>query len=158
MKKVIILALVFLTSLTTFSQTDSTKHTSDYGGYLCAGLSMSNNKDFYIGSYPSIEGGVTYKKLAFGLQFGRGNLSGINSTDNINNYYYEVKTTLSTPSFMGLSGCVFFGGGQYLDTPKSFVEYGLGVCISTKTKFSYGLSVSNWDNAYYLTPSITLSF
>ena len=154
MKKVIILGLVFLTSLT-FAQSDSTK--SKITGYAVLGLSTSTGNDFALGSYPSLEVGLMRNNIALGIIFGRGNFVGIGKSDDIiRNYYYEVKTTACYP-VGAVTGSVIFGWGQYIDTKNSFIEYGVGITYN-RGRMGYGVTYSNWDGGNYLTPAITLNF
>jgi hypothetical protein len=154
MKKLFILALVCLMSTSMFAQSDSTKLKTT--GYLSVGLSLSNGSDFNTGSYSSVEGGFNYGNFGLGLIFGRGNLDGIGKNDNIQNYYYELKTTANYPLGI-LSGNIIFGYGGYINTPHMFIEYGAGISYS-KGIMGYGVTVSNWDGGVYLTPSITVNF
>jgi hypothetical protein len=125
--------------------------------YISWGVSMSNNSDFNTGSYSSLEFGVIYNDVAAGLVLGRGNLQGVFSkTDNIRNYFYELKVSPSFP-IGKVYGNIILGVGGYIDTKHNFIEYGLGVSYTHK-KIGYGISFSNWDGVDYVTPSITFNF
>lgn len=124
--------------------------------YVSWGVSMSNNSDFNSGSYSSLEFGVLYNDVAFGLVLGRGSLNGIFKNDDIRNYFYEVKVAPSFP-IGKVYGNIILGVGSYIDTKRNFIEYGLGVSYTHK-KIGYGVSFSNWDGIDYVTPSITYNF
>lgn len=124
--------------------------------YVSWGVSMSNNSDFNSGSYSSLEFGVLYNDVAFGLVLGRGSLNGIFKNDDIRNYFYEVKVAPSFP-IGKVYGNIILGVGGYIDTKRNFIEYGLGVSYTHK-KIGYGVSFSNWDGVDYVTPSITYNF
>jgi hypothetical protein len=118
---------------------------------------MSNNSDFNTGSYSSLEFGVIYNDVAAGLVFGRGSLQGVfDKTDNIRNYFYELKVSPSFP-IGKVYGNIILGVGGYIDTKHNFIEYGLGVSYTHK-KIGYGVSFTNWDGVDYVTPSITFNF
>lgn len=125
--------------------------------YVSWGVSMSNNSDFNTGSYSSLEFGVIYNDVAAGLVFGRGSLQGVfDKTDNIRNYFYELKVSPSFP-IGKVYGNIILGVGGYIDTKHNFIEYGLGVSYTHK-KIGYGVSFTNWDGVDYVTPSITFNF
>ena len=125
--------------------------------YVSWGVSMSNNSDFNTGSYSSLEFGVVYNDVAAGLVFGRGSLQGVfDKTDNIRNYFYELKVSPSFP-IGKVYGNIILGVGGYIDTKHNFIEYGLGVSYTHK-KIGYGVSFTNWDGVDYVTPSITFNF
>lgn len=92
-----------------FSQTDSTK--TKFVPYACLGISVTNSIDFKESSFPSIEGGASYKNISAGIVLGRGNFVGLgDKNDMIGNYYYEGKFTGSFP-IGELTGNVIFGYG-----------------------------------------------
>lgn len=153
MKKIIILALICLS--TAVSAQDSTKVKTT--GYLSAGISITNSSDFNSSSYTSIEGGIMRKNFTLGLAIGRGSLKGLGqSTDVIQNYFYELRTYASYP-VGDFSGSLILGYGGYFDTPHMFIEYGVGMTYN-KGKMGYGVSYTNWDGVNYLTPCLTLNF
>ena len=160
MKKILTLALICLISTVTFAQTDSTsccKKKSPITGYLSYGLSVTNSSDFNSSSYTGLEGGIMKENFGLDLVFGRGSLKGLgSSTDNIQNYFYEVKTFASYP-IGNVSGSFILGYGGYIDTPHMFIEYGAGLCYNIG-KVGLGATYSNWDGVNYITPSITLNF
>lgn len=136
-------------------QHDTTK--TPITGYVSYGVSMTNTSDYRTSSYTGLEGGICYSNLSLGGIFGRGSLRGLgSSTDNINQYFYEVKATGSVP-VGSLTGSVFMGYGGYFGTSHTFIEYGVGMGYSVN-KFTYGLSCSNWDGITYITPNITFNF
>jgi hypothetical protein len=138
MKKVILLALVCLT-VSLSAQVDTTKKEKKYIPYISAGLSVSSNSDFKAGSYAAVEAGVQRKNIALGAIFGRGNLKGLGrSTDNIKDYYYEVKATGYFP-LGALTGSVILGWGGYINTVHTFIEYGVGISYS-KGNFGYAIT------------------
>lgn len=154
MKKIILLALVCLSTAVS-AQSDSTK--SKISAYASYSVSLSNGNDFKTASFSSIEGGIMKENVGLGLIFCRGNLNGVGKEgDNITNYFYEAKISSSFP--MGvLSGSVMFGYGGYINTKHNFIEYGGGICY-TKGMLGYGVMASNWDGTMYVTPSITVNF
>jgi hypothetical protein len=152
MKK-LLLVLMVLVSVESWSQCSE----NALNKYVSWGVSMSNNSDFNTGSYSSLEFGVIYNDVAAGLVFGRGSLQGVfDKTDNIRNYFYELKVSPSFP-IGKVYGNIILGVGGYIDTKHNFIEYGLGVSYTHK-KIGYGVSFTNWDGVDYVTPSITFNF
>ncbi len=159
--------LILFSSFTSFSQivvvkphADSTivsdTVVNDFVPYIGGGISLSSGSDFYVNSYASIEFGMNKSNFGMAMVIGRGNLSGINSTDNIRNYYYEGKVMGYMPMGKVISS-VMFGYGGYFDTPHMFIEYGMGISY-TRGKISYGVLYSNWDGIDYITPNISYNF
>jgi hypothetical protein len=152
MKK-LLLVLMVLVSIESWGQCSE----NTLNKYVSWGVSMSNNSDFNTGSYSSLEFGVIYNDVAAGLVFGRGSLQGVfDKTDNIRNYFYELKVSPSFP-IGKVYGNIILGVGGYIDTKHNFIEYGLGVSYTHK-KIGYGVSFTNWDGVDYVTPSITFNF
>jgi hypothetical protein len=152
MKK-LLLVLMVLVSVESWGQCSE----NTLNKYVSWGVSMSNNSDFNTGSYSSLEFGVIYNDVAAGLVFGRGSLQGVfDKTDNIRNYFYELKVSPSFP-IGKVYGNIILGVGGYIDTKHNFIEYGLGVSYTHK-KIGYGVSFTNWDGVDYVTPSITFNF
>jgi hypothetical protein len=152
MKK-LLLVLMVLVSIESWGQCSE----NTLNKYVSWGVSMSNNSDFNTGSYSSLEFGVVYNDVAAGLVFGRGSLQGVfDKTDNIRNYFYELKVSPSFP-IGKVYGNIILGVGGYIDTKHNFIEYGLGVSYTHK-KIGYGVSFTNWDGVDYVTPSITFNF
>ena len=132
--KNLLLVLTLLLSFTALSQTKSkprvkiSRHfkinslamTSDsldtlkINYYASASLSMSNtgNSTFSRTSYPSLEFGGMYEALGVGLVVGRSNLYGFKH-ENIQNYWYEVKTSFNQ-SLGHLNVYGIFGVGNYI--------------------------------------------
>ena len=154
MKKVLIIALTSFT-LNSYAQTDSTKKKS-LDCYFAASVSMSTGDNFKQNSYPSIELGVCFKNIAFGINTGRFNFDespyGVEKYDY---YYYELKTVAYFP-LGSLKGYAIAGWGQYKPN-HSFIEYGGGFVYSIK-KFDLIMQVSNWDRIVYLSPGIAYNF
>ena len=155
MKKILTILMLFASTIM-FSQTsDSTG--SSISGYVSYSLSMTNSSTFRASSYTGVETGVMYDNISLGAIFGRGNLVGLGrKTDNIGQYFYEVKASASAP-IGSLTGSVIFGYGGYFNSSHNFIEYGLGVSY-TCNRFGYGLTVSEWDGTMYMTPCITFNF
>jgi len=151
MKKVLVVLMVMASTMSWGQCTEDSLNK-----YVSWGVSMSNNSDFNSGSYSSLEFGVLYNDVAFGLVLGRGSLNGIFKNDDIRNYFYEVKVAPSFP-IGKVYGNIILGVGGYIDTKRNFIEYGLGVSYTHK-KIGYGVSFSNWDGVDYVTPSITYNF
>lgn len=156
MKKILLSILMF-GCLGITAQTDTTKKIS---AYASIGLSLTNTVDttFKTLNYPSVEVGVMVDNICLGFVFGRSSLLGIGAkTDNINNYFYELKTTLCQPIAYSISGVFILGYGGYMNSKTNFIEYGAGISYSHK-KIGYNLTYSNWDKINYITPSITINF
>lgn len=152
MKKILMFLFV-IASTTSWSQCSD----NAVNKYVSWGLSLSNNTEFNVGSYSSLEFGTVINDVGLGLALGRGNLEGVfNNIDNIRNYFYELKVVPSFP--MGkVYGSVILGVGSYFDTKHNFIEYGFGISYTPK-KIGYGISVSNWDGISYISPSVTYNF
>lgn len=134
-----------------------------FSPYVSFGVSMTNTKEpsdstrFSVRNYMGLEGGVCYGNLGLGLVLGRSFLQGtFSSNDDISNYFAEVKSTVTQP-VGNVNVTALFGYGNYLDTKRYFIEYGVGMSYSVN-KFAYGMTYSNWDNNNYVTPSITYNF
>lgn len=139
-----------------FSQSDSTK--TKIGGYISAGFSTTNGNDIKTSSYVALEAGMSYKNIALGAIFGRGNMVGIGkSNDVLGNYYYEFKATGSYPLTGVLSGSILLGWGGYFNSNHNLIEYGVGMTYNYK-KLGFGVMYSNWDAVNYVTPNITFNF
>ena len=151
MKKVLVILMVMVSTMS-WSQCSE----NALNKYVSWGVSMSNNSDFNSGSYSSLEFGVIYNDVAYGLSLGRGTLDGIFKNDDIRNYFYEVKVAPSFP-IGKVYGNIILGVGSYIDTKHNFIEYGLGVSYTYK-KIGYGVSYTNWDGIDYITPSISFNF
>ena len=161
MKKFLTIIGLFLATVTFAQTTDSTscckKEKTPITGYVSYGVSMTNGSDFKTSSYSGIEGGIMKGNLGLGVVFGRGSLAGaFDKTDNIHNYFWEAKMTGSFP-IGNVSGTILMGYGAYIDTPHSFIEYGVGISYSVG-KFAYGATYSNWDGVNYVTQGITFNF
>ena len=155
MKKLLSIICIF-TVLSSFAQKSDSTNTpiTSYGSIS---ISMTNSDNFKKSSYTSIEGGIMKGKVGVGAMLGRGSLYGLGSkTDNIQNYFYEVKTFVSFP-VDNLSAGVLFGYGGYFNTSHNFIEYGATVAYNVRN-LSYGMTCSNWDGITYVTPSITYNF
>ncbi len=123
--------------------------------YASTFIATSSGNDFNQDSYTGIEAGIYVKNLAFGISTGCGNLKTI-SSDNASNYWFETKTYIYFP-LGSVKGFGVAGWGQYYNTSQSFIEYGGGLVYSIK-KFDVSLTVSNWDNQFYIAPGITYNF
>lgn len=155
MKRLLVLICAVVTLTTIAQNNDSTKKL--ISGYASIGLSITNTYNFKMSSYTTAESGINYKNIGVGLIIGRGSLDGIASeTDNIVNYFYELKTTSSFPIGM-VNGSVLFGYGSFFNSSNKFIEYGFGVSYSIN-KMGYGITYSNWNSVNYITPSITFNF
>jgi hypothetical protein len=158
MKKLFYVLIAFIAlTVTAQGQTDSTKVKTTK--YVSVGLSMSNfDETFSDNSYPSVEVGFTKNDISYGVVLGRASLRDLGSfSDNIQNYFYEIKISPST-SLGYLNGNLILGLGGYINQGnRHFVEYGAGLS-KTFGNVSYGLSYSNWDGVDYVTPSVSLSF
>lgn len=118
---------------------------------------LQQSSDFKNKNYMGIEVGVCYENLGLGLVLGRSFLQGtFASDDHINNYFAEVKSTVTQP-VGNVNVTALFGYGCYLGTTRNFIEYGVGMSYSVN-KFAYGMTYSNWDDNNYVTPSITYNF
>jgi hypothetical protein len=155
MKKILSFLFLFI-SVLMFGQ-DSTS-SKKYTPYVSAGLSISSSNDFSLGSYPSIEIGLSGKNISGGLIFGRSSLKGLGEkSDVIASYFYEAKTSISKSINNSASIYGLFGIGIYGDFKRNFIEYGAGFSYSFG-KLSYFVQSSNWDNTWYITPELTFNF
>lgn len=167
MKKLFTILAIFATLFATAQcNTDSTSACSSktkFSPYLSFGVSLTNSNEateqtrFSVRNYMGLEGGVCYGNLGLGAVLGRSFLLGsFASDDHINNYFAEVKSTVTQPvGNVNVTG--LFGYGTYLGTKRNFIEYGLGMSYSIN-KFAYGMTFSNWDGTNFVTPSITYNF
>lgn len=134
------------------AQTDTTK---SFNFYVAASLSTTNGNDFALNSFASIELGLCVKNFNIGGLVGRGDLN-FAKTDDISNYWYEIKIAASRP--FGSAKCFILAGwGQYFNTGQSFIEYGGGLSYSI-SKFDLCLQVSNWNKTFYVSPGIAYNF
>ena len=160
MKRLLPLALIFI-SLSMFSQkADTTKSKIPFTGYVCASMPMSNsNHNFASSSFASVEGGFCYSNMQFGLALGRGSLAGfkMGEQDNLQNYYYEVMMYPSFPLGI-LTGNLIMGYGGFFDSKIMFIEYGAGASYSLNKKVSFGMSCFNWNSVNFISPGITFNF
>lgn len=154
MKKIIFILILFVCSFNVFSQVDSVSF-GEITPYLGVSFSTSTGDNFKTNSYAGAEAGIGIENLMFGVAVGRGNLD-FSSSDNIQNYWYELKGYVSQP-IGSVRGFAVAGWGQYFDTGHSFIEYGLGAAYSVG-KFDIALTVSNWDKVVYVTPGICYNF
>lgn len=148
MKNIFLFVAIALASISMAQDTDF---------YMAAGLSVSNTGDntFAYSSYPAIEIGITQENFSLGLVAGRSNLIGFD-TDEINNYWYELKTALSFPAGK-FCGYGLLGIGNYMSTERIFIEYGVGLS-RTYNKVGMFTQASNWDGYWYVTPGISYTF
>ena len=125
--------------------------------YISGCLSMSTGDNFNQSAYPSLELGACFKNFCFGFNSGRLNIdkSPFNG-EKIENYYYELKSSVSFP-LGAFKGYVVAGWGQYYNSTHSFIEYGGGVVYSIK-KIDLMIQVSNWDRTVYVSPCIAYNF
>lgn len=167
MKNLFTILAIFATLFATAQcHTDSTAACCSkpkFAPYVSFGVSMTNSNDadsttrFSVRNYMGLEGGVCYGNLGLGLVLGRSFLQGtFASDDHINNYFTEVKTTV-TQAVGNVNVTALFGYGNYLGTKRNFIEYGVGMSYSVN-KFAYGMSYSNWDGTNFVTPNITYNF
>jgi len=152
MKKLLIFILSLMI-INTYGQNDSSK----INMYTNIGLSLTNGDDFKSNSFAAIETGFVKSNISGGLAIGRGSLSGINNTDNIKNYYYEIKTSAYYQIEL-VSANLIFGLGNFINTKYIFIEYGLGISYTPHKKISYCITYSNWNNVNYITPNISYNF
>ncbi len=152
MKKILLLSTMLMISISINAQTDSSK--KQLNCYVSGSLSTSTGNNFSQSNYAGLELGVCAKNMTFGFASGRGNLDF--SSDMIQNYWYELKTSASKQ--VGDVKCfVLAGWGQYYNTTHSFIEYGAGFSYSIN-KFDLCIQVSNWDKIVYVSPGIAYNF
>lgn len=159
-----LIAFIALT-VTAQAQTQETNK-SKLTQYVSAGLSLipsdrTEGQTLANTSYASVEYGVVYKDVMYGLAVGRGQLAGTVSSNtngqDLSNYFWEVRVQPTFP-LGSVTGNLILGAGSYFGiSGAGFVEYGLGVSKSYGD-ISYGLSYSNWDGINYVTPSVSYSF
>ncbi len=123
--------------------------------YVSTFIATSNGSNFNQSSYSGVEAGIYVKNLAFGLATGRGDFQP-SSSETISNYWFEAKSYIYFP-VGSVKAFGVAGWGQYYNTSQSFIEYGGGFIYSIK-KFDIGLTVSNWNNQFYVAPGITYNF
>lgn len=159
MKKILVLLTLMITAFVSAQEVES-KESSRLGVYGALGLSIGNSQgsDFEHTSYPSVEAGISKDNVTLGLAVGRSNLADFGKefkdTDNLSNYWYEAKTTVSQP--IGVTnGYLVFGLGNYINTSQIFIEYGVGISYMPN-KIGYFVQASNWDGVWY--NSVGLSF
>lgn len=164
MKKLfyVLFAFIALTVTAQAQETNKSKLTQ----YVSASMSLipsdrTEGQTLANTSYASVEYGVFYKDVMYGLSIGRGQLSGTVASNiankNFNNYFWEVRVQPTFP-LGSITGNLIIGAGSYFGTSGAgFVEYGLGASKSYGD-LSYGLSYSNWDGINYVTPSVSYSF
>jgi hypothetical protein len=139
------------------AQTDTLKKKNGLDCYVSGFFATSTGNNIKQASYAGVEAGVCLKNFMVGLSTGRGNLyKPAGQSDNINNYWYEVKTYGTMPIGV-LKGSIIMGWGQFYKTTQYFIEYGVGLSYSAKA-FDFGLCATNWDNAWYVAPEITYNF
>jgi len=124
MKNLVLVLLVWLVSMVSVAQSDSIRPSdsvkTSFGGYVSVGMSLSSGNDLHSNTFASLEGGICRDNFSVGISLGRGNFSGINSTDNIRNYCYEIKTNTTFP--LGkLNGNILLGYGGYFNTKNMFI-------------------------------------
>lgn len=114
--------------------------------------------EFQVNSYPSIESGITVKNVSFGAVFGRSSLD-FSTKDLVGNYFWELKTAISTPTefFNGYGVYGLLGYGGYFDGSRFFIEYGAGMSYGPN-KIGYFAQWSNWDNYNYVSIGLSYSF
>lgn len=179
MKKILSLAILLISTVTfsqkkqtavvSSTQADSTQVTSKkFVPYVAVGVSISsgntydtndNAYSFEDSSYPSLEFGVSRENVAVGVVFGRGNFTKLgDKTDELSNYYWELKIVPSFP-LGAVNANLIFGGGSYFTgkNGSTFIEYGSGISYSVGN-VTYGVTYSNWDGIDYITPSLSYSF
>jgi len=133
-------------------------NTPTSGFYVSAGLSVGliTKGDFQDYAYPSLEFGGYFDVLSLGLVVGRGNFANFGRElrgNNIENYWCEIKTSVSQPIWV-TNGYLLFGVGNYIDTAKPFIEYGLGFNY-TPNKVGFFVQTSNWDGLWYNSFGVT---
>jgi hypothetical protein len=154
MKKILLIAMSIFT-MATFGQTDTTKKHKQLDCYVSGFFATSTGNKIGDASYAGVEAGIGFKNIGFGLSSGRGSLAAAQK-ETSNLYWYEIKTYAYIP--VGSIKCFIIAGwGQYYNTTQSFIEYGAGFSYSVK-KFDLGMTISNWNNAWYVSPGVTYNF
>lgn len=156
MKKMLLIFAAAMTFLSANAQTDTTWG-KVLNCYAAASLSTSGGDNFEQISYASAEVGVCHKNMSFGFVSGRGSLAGFSySTENIGNYWFELKTSASVQLGV-VKGYALAGWGQYYNSHHRFIEYGVGLSYSVG-KFDLMAQVSNWDKVVYVSPGVAYNF
>ena len=156
MKKLFLITILLFVTAFTNAQ-EASKEKSGVDVYVATSLSMSNTGDttFTYSSYPSIEIGIMKNNFSINFVVGRGDFEGFDN-DAIENYWYEVNTTLAFP-IEKFHGYGLLGIGNYMSTERIFIEYGIGFS-RTFNKVGVFSQVSNWDGYWYLTPGLSYTF
>ena len=163
MKKITFLLIAIISfTLNVNAQSDTSK--IKVSEYISTGISVTNGDKFSDNNYGWIEGGIGIKNFSAGIAVGRVSLGNrINYKDSVSslkedarNYYWELKAYGNFPLGV-LSGNVILGYGGVFNSTHNFIEYGIGISYSKKV-IGYGISISNWDNVYYVSPGISVNF
>jgi hypothetical protein len=123
--------------------------------YIAGFGSVSSGDTLKLVSYPSAEIGICYKNLSVGLNGGRNNFD-FTKKDNAQNYYLEIKTTVS--SQIGcVKGYLIFGYGMYMNSQHNLIEFGSGITYSI-SNIDLSIQVSNFDRTDYISLGIARNF
>lgn len=142
MKKTILILLLFVISLTTYSQ-----------NYVSISGSIPNTNNLLVDAYPSIELGRSFENFSISLIVGRNNFD---FKDNSQLYFYEGKVSISKQ--VGVVDLyTLLGVGKYFNDKTFFIEYGFGVSKRV-SYYTFSLTYSNWNRINYITPSIGYNF
>ena len=154
MKKILLPTLFAFFLINSFAQ-ETEENKAQF--YLATGISVSNTgfNDLASSSFGSIEVGLMKNIFGFALVGGRSNFSDFDH-DDISNYWVEAKSSVSFPLGKA-NGYGLLGFGNYLNTSQFFIEYGVGYSYSWDHWGVFG-QVSNWDNAWYVTPGVSYTF
>lgn len=158
MKKFYSLLAVLLVATTAQAQEKSLDRL--WNPYITASYSIGNttSTQYKDNTYFALEGGVTRGNLGLFGAVGRGTTKGaFGADDNIHPYWVEVGTTVSqSVGMVDVYGVI--GVGSYIQADKAFIEYGFGMSMPVAPHLTVGGKVTNWDNAWYVSPTITYSF
>lgn len=122
--------------------------------YVFTGISITNSKsvkatNFNEGSFPYVGVGLVVDHLQFSGILGNATMVGSSES------WYEGNVSYYLPLgqvdlFVMVGVGSYFNGGM-------FIDYGTGLYKSINSNIGISLSVSNWNDNYYINPSLIIS-
>lgn len=157
MKKIYSLLAVLAITATAQAQEKSLDRL--WNPYITASYSIGNttSTQFKENTYFALEAGATRGNLGLFGAVGRGSTKGaFCADDTIHPYWVEVGTTVSqSVGMVDVYGVI--GVGTYLQSDKAFIEYGAGFMLPINKTVTLGGKITNWDNAWYVSPTLTFN-
>lgn len=125
--------------------------------YIGAAYSIGNttSETYKDNTYFAVEAGITRGNLGLFGSVGRGTTSGaFASNDKLNQYWVEVGATVSqSVGMVDVYGVL--GVGTYIQSDAAFIEYGAGFSYPLNGTMSIGGKATNWDGAWYVSPTVS---